>query len=176
MSIKNHYGIYIDTEKPVTGVWYNNEIEWLGDEIQDGIDLAWEEHVAECKGQCSKCDCNHPEGKCECHGTEAHEYDPVEDEHGCCGPQESGDFYIGDWKERGDGDYDPDPDGEYSAIVREIYTQVVLSKWAIKGNACSPCYPGQAEPARTGDQVLYAPPPDLLGDEHPRKGDVFKIR
>jgi len=146
--IKNHYGIYIDTEKPVTGVWDNNEIEWLGDAIQDGIDLAWEEHVDECPNE----------------------------EHDDCGPQESSDFLIGDWKKDEKGLYEPDPDGEYSAIVREIYTQVVLSKWAIRGNACSPCYPGQAEPGIAGEQLLYAPPPDLLGDDHPRKGEVIKIR
>jgi hypothetical protein len=41
--------------------------------------------------------------------------------------------------------YKPDEEAEFSAIVGEINTQVVRSKWVAKSKMCSPCYPGQGD-------------------------------
>ena len=62
----------------------------------------------------------------------------------------------------------------YSAIVREIYTQVVRSKWAIKCGLCSPCYPGQGDPDSVGEFVTYSFPPDMFEDEKFKK-KIFKL-
>jgi hypothetical protein len=37
--ITNHWGKWVDSEEPITGVICNNNIEWLGDEIAKGINL-----------------------------------------------------------------------------------------------------------------------------------------
>jgi len=72
---------------------------------------------------------------------------------------------IGAWKKE-DNQYIPDLEGEYSAIVGEVYTQVIHSKWGVKGNLCSPCYPGQVDPDSEGPYTGYSLPPDVLGDRN----------
>jgi hypothetical protein len=172
--IKMHYGIPIDTEKPTTGVAANNRIEFLGDELVQGIDLAWEEHCQECRGLCHGCSCNHdgPDESCTCgswtlerHGTDSdHDYDPREGEHDGCGPQEQGDVLIGSWKKGDDGLYEPDETGEYAAIVRETVTQVIWSKYTEGGALCSPCYPGQVDLDTPGKFLAYTLPKGLWGE------------
>lgn len=171
-SIEHHYGVTVDLEKPTTGVVQNNHVEWLGDEIADGIDLAWEEHLEDCRGQCRECHCNHggckhlPPGQgdcdceCECYFsqrerdngvTNAHTYDPGSemgqgDCHDRCGPEERGTTLIGKWKKGADGKWEPDESGEYAAICGEVYTQVVWSRRVVRVRSlCSPCFPGQAD-------------------------------
>lgn len=134
----SHWGVLIDLNKPVTGVVGNNRVEWLDDEMVNGIDLAWEEHSAEC----------------------------TEEDHDQCGPDQRGDTLIGKWHKGDDGLWAPDESGEYSAIVREFNTQVVWSKHTKRCAPCSPCYPGQADlnsPSDTG-LLCFDLPPELYGD------------
>ena len=169
-----HYGVTVDLEKPTTGVVQNNHVEWLHEE--QGIDLAWEEHVKECKGQCGACDCRHEgeeDKECECEGVEDHQHDPT-DSHDYCGPDTQGTLLIGSWKKDAEGLYEPDPDApnaEFAAIVGEVYTQVVWSKTVVRVKSlCSPCYPGQADVDRDkivaeGGYLAYDFPADMWGSE-----------
>ena len=141
MTIKNHWGVWVDSDTPTTNVISNNQIvQFISDEIiTNGIDLAYEEHL------------NSPDhleygGECEC-------YDYWE--------SWGNDYLIGDWIKDSEGLYIPDPNGEYSAIVGEIYTQVVLSKYIKTGlNLCSPCYPGQCDNDSSGEFKAYDLPPE----------------
>lgn len=130
----NHWGKWINSDIPVTGVISNNAIvQFIADEIStNGIDLSWEEFI------------------------KSDEYDP-EEEYDFF---ESGDWLIGDWLQDEDGKYYPNPEGEYSAIVREDVTQVVYSKYTKRGNVCSPCYPGQIDLDSKGDFLAYDIPPE----------------
>lgn len=151
-----HWGVVPKT--PCTGVLSNNDPEWLTEDIHDGIDLAWEEHILTCP----------------------------EEDHDMCGM----DFGIGTvligfaeidnedeaWFGIG-GDacnehmvvYAPDPKAEYLAVVGEIYTQVIRSKYVQNCKLCSPCYPGQGniEQDGKGDYIAYTLPPDVWGDRCP---------
>ena len=49
----NHWGVWVSSDTPITGVESNNRIFWLGEELNNGIDLAYEEHILECD-QCQK--------------------------------------------------------------------------------------------------------------------------
>jgi len=140
--VECHYGIWVNTENPITGVESNNCIFWLGEEISNGIDLIWEEHITECE-ICQG------DGICEI--AECWEY--------------SGDILIGDWIKDKDGLWTYDPEGEYAAICREIYTQVIYSKYTRRCALCSPCYPGQGDLGSIGKFLTYAMPPELVGTE-----------
>lgn len=166
-NIINHWGVVLDATKPTTGVVQTNGVEWIDDDINDGIDLAWEEHVEECRGQCVNCHCNHgapsieaereTNSPCECYGKPCDMYEASDGDHDHCGPQERGTVLIGSWK-KVDGKYEPDETGEYAAIVGEIYTQVVWSKRVVKVRSlCSPCYPGQAD----------VDPDKIVGEDEP---------
>ena len=73
---------------------------------------------------------------------------------------------IGDWEKDKDGLWDATKDGEkgFSAIVGEIYTQVVWSKWTKRVALCSPCYPGQGDLDTPGDWLAFDLPPDMYGE------------
>lgn len=177
----SHWGVSLDLTKPTTGVVNIADVEFIGDEMfnSDAIDLDWQEHCQECKGQCSyrspsghdNCHCNHSEGKCDCYGVVAHDYDPDESEHERCGPQERGTILIGSWKlDPETKKFEPDETGEYAAICNEIYAQVVWSKTVVRVKSlCSPCYPGQANVERDeivteGGYLAYDFPASLYGD------------
>jgi len=158
MTIKNHYGVYVDTSVSTTGVATNNQIEWLGDEIYSGIDLDYETALAE------------------------FESDPEAFFTKCCIPEsDQVDFDLGEYMSMSgtpstyligtwnlvDGKYEPNTTGEFAAIVGEVYTQVVHSQWVTRAPLCSPCYPGQASVDCDGDggeQLTYTLPPDVWGD------------
>ena len=170
----SHWGVALDLMKPTTGVVDVGAVEWIHDEICNGIDLSWEEHLEECKGQCDDCHCNH-DGGCMCYGGKAegkaHKYKPCEGEHEHCGPQEQGTVLIGSWKLDPETDkYEPDETGEYAAIVGEIYAQVVWSKTVVRvSSLCSPCYPGQADLdhdklVTEGGFLCYDFPADMYDD------------
>jgi len=140
----NHYGVWIDPNIPTTGVYSNNRIEFLYDEIYyaDSINLDYEEFLD---------NHNHNEDYCEL--CEFYESD-------------NDTILIGSWKKDNAGYYIPDESGEYSAIVGECYTQVVWSKHVkAEGALCSPCYPGQvdADSINQGEFLFYALPDDILG-------------
>jgi hypothetical protein len=176
-----HWGVTLDAAKPTTGVISNGEPMWFDDDVNDGIDLAWEEHKDECRGVCKHCRCNHdapdPEdedqtGRCHCwRAEEGHAYEPREDDHDGCGPDERGTVLAGSWMKGPDGKWEPDESGEYSAIVGEMYTQVVWSKHVVRVESlCSPCYPGQADVSRDkivdeGGYLAYDLPPGMYGDD-----------
>jgi hypothetical protein len=188
---RSHWGRTLHADEPTTGVYNSNDIEYLNEELDSGIDLAWAEHVENCEGQCRKCRCNHSGGyydrksgsaPCDCHyplygdrlnnaKSADHKYDPTDD-HDHCGPQEMGDTLIGSWK-KVKGQYEPDKSGEYSAIYRSnSYTvQVVWSRFTVRAPLASPCYPGQCsvspgreeDPRYPHEQLAYAMPPDIMG-------------
>ncbi len=142
MTVTNHYGVYVDSETPTTGVITNHEIMHLIDAMyyEDGIDLDFEEHLKEC---------------------------PNDDHDHCWESNGSETWLIGDWQKGADGLYEPDKDGQYgySAIVGEVYTQVVWSKWTTKGELCSPCYPGQGNVGSKGDFLMFTMPPEYMGEK-----------
>ena len=133
--IINHYGITVDSEKPIVGVINNSAIsQFIADTELNGIDLDWEEHCQEC-----------------------HEYL----EHDECNCEISRNtVLIGDWIKDKDGKYTHKPEGEYAAIVNEIYTQVVFSKYTKRCALCSPCFPGQGDIDTPGDFLSYDLPPE----------------
>jgi len=145
--IRNHYGITVDSEKPVTGVFTNNRIEFLADEIiGPAIDLSFEYYLEEI----------YPE--------EPEDYIDLDTSEYLIGFVET---KIKTWywfKKRKIG-YMPDEKAEYSAIIRESTTQVVQSKWFIRGALCSPCYPGQVDADSSGEFLAYSFPPDVIGED-----------
>jgi hypothetical protein len=135
MTTKNHYGIFVDSEMPTTGVIHNLTTEWLIEEVMyNGINLDFEEHCQECENEYHD-DCWIDTG------------------------QET--YLVGTWKKNESGLYEPDKTGEYSAIVGEIYTQVVWSRHTKHCALYSPCYPGQADLDTPGEFLAYDLPPDL---------------
>jgi len=131
--LTNHWGIWVDPEIPITGIISNNLIvQFLSDEMYNGIDLDWEEFI------------------------QSDDYDPDEEYD----LFESSNWLIGDWIKDKDGLWDYDPDGEYAAIVREDVTQVIFSKYTKRAGLCSPCYPGQADNESDGEFLAYDLPPE----------------
>jgi hypothetical protein len=139
----NHWGIFINSNYPVTGVFSFNEVRsWIWEE--DSIDPEWEEHAESCK-LCLD-------------GFYCPDSDIWESTH----------LLIGDWVKDSEGLYDSDPSGDYAAIVNfdPHYTiQVIRSKYLKRGNPCSPCYPGQVEFSQEGDFIAFSLPYDLLQSE-----------
>jgi hypothetical protein len=134
--ITNHWGIYVDSEKPIGGVIQNNNVEWLDDECYNSktIDLDWIEFLK------SK---------------------PTEEEKEMY-ESDNPTILIGDWIKR-NGKYQPKKSGEYAAIVGESETQVVFSKFTKRCALCSPCYPGQGDLDSEGEYLTYNLPEDLIG-------------
>jgi hypothetical protein len=134
----NHYGVYVEKDTPITGVAQNNHVEWLYEEVADGIDLDFEAHCKECEN---------------------------EDHDFCWESNGSETYLIGSWIQGDDGRYSPDKTGEYSAICGEFYTQVVYSKYTKRTSLCSPCYPGQGDLDSEGEYLVYDLPTELYGNE-----------
>lgn len=143
--IKNHWGVWIDSDKPITCVYSGNSIawEWIFDDI------------------CLDC-----ESQVKIHG-DSSEYNPdcencLEWDSFCldwleCDPSHT--RIIGDWIfDTKTGLYEPDKKGEFAAIVNESTVQVVFSQLTEKHGLCSPCYPGQADYDSQGDFLSYILP------------------
>ncbi|MHA2032172.1 MAG: hypothetical protein ACW99Q_22605 [Candidatus Kariarchaeaceae archaeon] len=138
--VTNHWGIWVDPEIPITGVVSNNSVvQFISDEMYNAINLDFDMHLE------SDDHVNEPEF-CEiCEYWE--DYDST--------------YLIGDWiLNTITHKWDYDPNGEYAAIVGEIYTQIVFSKYTRKSALCSPCYPGQADNDSEGDYLAYDLPPE----------------
>jgi len=151
----NHWGVYVDSDEPTTGVLQNNEIEFLQDAMfyEDGVNLSYEAHCQE-----YHTDPTDPDLCFE---------DADDDEHECYwndDPQDT--WIIGDWCKDSDGKYEPVKNGPrgYAAIVGEIYTQVVWSTHTTRCALCSPCYPGQGDIGSDGQFLAYTMPPEYMGD------------
>ncbi len=144
--ITNHWGKWVDSEEPVTGVISNNNLAWewiedecltcqeMWEEIENNPDLDEEEKQVELDS-------------CEC--------DP-------CHTKIFGDWIL-DTKTN---QYEPDTtNGEYAAIESESVTQIVWSKYTKRGALCSPCYPGQVDLDSEGDFLGYTLPDELINHE-----------
>ena len=179
--ITNHYGITVNSMVPVTGVFQNNYVDCLMEEIQgDSIDLDYEgafdyfiaEETSKIQKILDEIDGENLEASCEnikdiC--------EMLENPDGQIGYGDSLEWLIGFKKTRIKNKawywfddlkygYEPDETAEYSAIVGEIYTQVVKSKWLIKCALCSPSYPGQGDADSEGEFLAYSLPPELFED------------
>ena len=71
---------------------------------------------------------------------------------------------VGGWAQDENGLWEPDLDSEYSAIVGEIYAQIVHSHYIERAALCSPCYPGQADIGSEGEYRCFTLPLDVWGD------------
>jgi hypothetical protein len=134
-----HYGITVSSESPITGVIDTSAPEYLSEEIDlHGIDLDFEEHCKECNKEFHD----------ECYET---------------GLSTS---YLLGYKKDIKGDFVPDMDAEFSAIVNgnENTTQITRSKWVSRVMLCSPCYPGQGDLGNSGDYLAYTLPPGVWGN------------
>jgi len=181
------YGVNIDPDRPATGVIANNNVPGLWDELdQQCIDLAWEEYcrvrdarIAELGNMLETLDA-------ELEGVSDEEHDRIQErnqgrrkawesetrklENDECTadispPDERGMCLIGAWtKDPEDGKYMPDKKGSngFAAIVGEIYSQVVWSKWVRRNRQhCSPCYPGQIDLDNEGPFIAFDFPPEF---------------
>lgn len=152
----NHYGVWISPDVAITGVVNNTGPEFfIEDCMYNAIDL----DCLECREKAEEKDYAHfglsPD-------------DDVDLENmcdGCDGGTHT--LLVGSWILNEDGKYIPDENGEYAAISREIYAQIVWSKYTRKCVLCSPCYPGQGDLDTKGEYLTYDLPPDMWGStEH----------
>ena len=156
----NHWGITVDSEIIITGVVSNNTPEWLNEEICNGINLQYEDYIASAEGTEGQ---DH-ESYTDDQDHESYEADPeLEHDFMEYESQPSDTILIGAWIKGPDGKYEPDPEGEYSAICGEVYTQIVQSKFTKRTALCSPCYPGQGDLDTPGDWLAYDLPADIYG-------------
>lgn len=154
-----HWGKFVDSETPVTGVISQNKLNWdaIGDIICTECEKATNEinemkFCPDCAGKgeikddlftCSECggeiDIQAAIEEIEC------------DDHG---------GLVGDWKRNSDGIYEPDKEnGEWAGILSSSSfndVSVIWSKTIKKGVAlCSPCAPGCATIESTGEYSCY---------------------
>jgi len=145
-----HYGVWVNPKIPTTGVFSNNSVEFLWDCIcsNNYINLD-QEYILE-------------------------DIFPREPEESELELDCSVEYLIGFkktkskekavyWYDKRKMGYAIDKDAEFSAIIRESESQVIKSKWFIRGALCSPCYPGQVDANTPGTFLAYSFPPDLLG-------------
>ena len=121
---------------PIGGVVNTNAPEWLWDDMDNAINISYENWIKECN--------------------------PSDEEIYCY--ESSEDTYLIGFILNSDDEYELDPNADYSAIVSSPYTQIVKSKWVSKCGMCSMCYPGQGDLDTIGEQLVYNLPPDLWGD------------
>ena len=136
----------IDRSKPTTGVFNLNSLEFINEEIDNGIDFIYEDYCRQCQTHhghdIEACDCDYEQP---CPGTYFigfKEYDPETKR------------------------YDIDENAEYSAIVNcdSNTVQVLRSVWYMTGGLCSPCYPGQVDADSLADDIpAFSLPPSVIG-------------
>ena len=126
---------------PVVCVVDTNDLPWIHDEIDRGIDLVAERHDRECSGE-------------ECDYCAWGEYD-------------QGETLIGSWLRDGNGDPTPDFFGDYAAIYLPDWqaVQVIWSKFTANRGWASPCFPGQTYYGADGNIESYVLPDYLMDDE-----------
>ena len=137
MTIHNEVKVF--SEVPITGVVDTTAPEWLMEEIDaHGIDLGFEEHCKEC----------------------------TKEFHDDCYDSGDGTTHLLGYKKDTKGDYVPDLDAEFSAIVNgnENITQITHSKWVSRTALCSPRYPGQGDLDNSGEYLAYTLPPSIWGN------------
>lgn len=141
--IVNHYGKWVSSETPTTGVLNTNSVawEWVDDEIcltceeiyqsiED--DRSFNEEEKQNELDCIECDSSHTK-------------------------------IFGDWiLDTKNHQYTPDKNGEFATIENECTVQVVFSRFTKRGALCSPCYPGQVDLDSKGEFLGYTLPDALL--------------
>lgn len=169
MSTVYHWGKWVDSEVPTTGVVDSNSPAHLMEEVfsDSAINLSfersWKEFYRGKLGAYQKV-----RGR-ENKAPSARLVAKWEDEHSeeyNMGAYGSGETYlIGKWIVDSEGEYAPDLEGEYAAIVNfdSFTVQVVHSKWVRRCALCSPCYPGQADLDCAGDYLAYDLPAEIYG-------------
>lgn len=137
--VVNHWGKWVDSNIPVTGVLSHNEVDsWL-----------YESELI-----CLDCDKMMKQEDSE--NEDNPDYDWIE-----CDSSHT--RLLGNWIfDTNTNQYEPDKNGEFAAIEKEMTIQVVWSKYTKRGNLCSPCYPGQVEFSNDGDFIAYTLPDELL--------------
>lgn len=141
--VVNHWGIWVDSDTPTTGVYSIHDIAW--EFADDDTCLDCEEYIESIQ--------NNPDMDDD---EKQSELEFIE----CDGSHTK---IIGDWIKDESGQYAPDHTGVFAAIVRETTVQVVWSVTTQKGyNLCSPCYPGQCDMNSTGDFTAYTLPDYLI--------------
>ena len=150
-TVTNHWGVWVGSEQPTTGVIHNNEPEWFHDEIcyKEAVNLTYQEALAEYSAN--------PDEYLE-YGIESE--DDFNDRYESMGDT----ILVGGWAQDENGLWEPDLDSEYSAIVGEIYAQIVHSLYVERAALCSPCYPGQADNGSPGEYRAYTFPLSIWGD------------
>jgi len=147
------------SERIVTGVIHNHSASWLVEELHDALDPDYEQHCATCPNE-------YHDNCWESIGSETLLLGFVKsDSREDAWFEADGVFYTID-----------DTDAEYSAIVGEIYTQIVRSRWVAECARCSPCYPNQGDlDTPGGDYLAYCFPPSMF-DTEVDEFDVGRIR
>jgi len=92
-----------------------------------------------------------------------------ESEENCdfCESPSNNDRLFGQWLQDENEKYYPDENGEFAGIYSPDFNtiQVVFSKYIIKGNMCSPCFPNQVDGDTDGEYTGYCIPADLMREE-----------
>lgn len=148
MTTINHWGKWIDSEIPVTGVHSINNIDWNAYDFNKEIclDCGAAQKEWEINNNIDDEDCDYQSG-------------PEDFEIEC---DSSHTKLFGDWLQDEMSKYYPDPAGEFAAIMNESTIQVVFSKTVGRHNICSPCYPGQVDNDSSGQYLGYELPVDML--------------
>lgn len=161
MTTVNHWGKWVDSNEPVTGVRNANNIAYLWD-VQPEIDLGYESAKVEFMAQ-QLAQFQHDHGYDQTPSVDlVLEWETAFDDQCELEGYNSDRYLIGDWLRDDNGQYEPSPNGEYSAIVNtDVNTvQIVRSGWVRYGALCSPCYPGQVDLDTDGEFLGYELPPD----------------
>lgn len=142
--VENHYGVWVVSNTPITGVINNNAIAWEWIEEVVCLDCVPDiDEIGEPDWEYIECDSAHT--------------------------KLIGDWIVSDndknktaWFKDWEGKfYTPNRNGEWAAIERECYTQIVWSQTTTRCHLCSPCYPGQGDLDTKGEFLTYSLPVDL---------------
>ena len=142
MTTINHWGKWVCSDDPVTGVINTNAIAW--EFVSDEICLTCMDIEAEIQAEFD---------------AEEHDEDDLDEPNFDMIECDSSHTRIfGDWLVDDKGKYYADPNGEFAAIENELYTQVVFSKTTKRCNLCSLCFPGQGDLGSVGEFLTYCLP------------------
>lgn len=174
MTVVNHWGKWVDSEVPTTGVFSNHDFtSWFWEEVNmNGIDPDAKEYEQQCR---QEWEADYPDAK---DGREFYMddyWDGYEQSTALMG------FMENDTEDAIVASLGPcliDPTAEWSGIVTVNgampITQVVRSLWGIRCALGSPCIPGQGDADTPGEFLCYSVPPDLVEDEE-LKARIFKL-
>ena len=72
--------------------------------------------------------------------------------------------------------FTPNKETEYSAILGEIYAQVIRSKYYSLCADCSPCYPGQGDLNTKGYTPSYQLSPETYDEEYDTPLEIHCVK